>query len=220
MVKILKKLYNKTLKKMRLAWLLVSHKDSYLVQTGYIHSIMKKSLKTSKNEYIPWMNYPVIEFLKERLTSDLLVFEYGSGASTIFFAKRVKKIISVEYDKEWYEKVKIILSEENTNNAKLLFQKLTPNYPLAIKNLGKNQAFDIVIIDGRERVKCAQTALKFLSQKGVLIFDDSYRKEYKLGIDYYLNLGFKKLTFKGLKPTSFGTGETVILYKSENCLNI
>jgi protein-L-isoaspartate O-methyltransferase len=57
------------------------------------------------------MNYSVVEFLRQRLTKNMLLFEYGSGYSTLFFSKLVKKVVSVEYDKDWYER----MSKEGLN---------------------------------------------------------------------------------------------------------
>lgn len=34
---------------------------------------------------LPWISFPVIDFLKENLTSDSKVFEFGGGGSTLFF---------------------------------------------------------------------------------------------------------------------------------------
>lgn len=217
---MLKGLYNKTLKKMRLAYLLTWHKNSYLVQTGYIQSMMQRKLQSPDGSYIPWMNYPIIDFLKERLKSDLSVFEYGSGASTVFFGKRVKTIISVEYDQKWYEKIKKTLHKENILNAKLYFQELNEDYPLSVEKYGEAQYFDIIIIDGRKRVESAKAAFRFLAERGIVIFDDSGREEYKPGINFYTEKGFKKLSFRGLKPTTFGVGESTILYRSDNCLGL
>ncbi len=46
--------------------------------------------------------------------------EFGSGASTIFYAKRANSIVAVEHDKEWYNNIEKILPE----NAKLIHQDL------------------------------------------------------------------------------------------------
>jgi 16S rRNA A1518/A1519 N6-dimethyltransferase RsmA/KsgA/DIM1 with predicted DNA glycosylase/AP lyase activity len=51
------------------------------------------------------MNYNVIALLDDRLDSDMRVFEYGSGFSTLYFAERVSSVVSVEYDQQWIEKL-------------------------------------------------------------------------------------------------------------------
>lgn len=207
------------LRKIKLGYRLVFLKASYLVETGYVNSMMQFSLTNNNSEYIPWMNYPFIDFLKEKLNKNLVVFEYGSGFSTVFFAKRTKEIISVEYDKTWYKKVKEELLT-NIDNAQVYFVELNDLYPNSIEKHLKNKTCDVVIIDGRKRVNCAKVAYNYLSESGVVIFDDSHRTHYQEGIQFYKEKGFKTITFKGLKPTGFSTDETTLIYRNGNCLGI
>ena len=66
-----------------------------------------------KNEKIlPWLVKDSIKFLESILTRDSIVLETGSGNSTVWFAERVKKVISFEHDKVWYDKTKKILDME------------------------------------------------------------------------------------------------------------
>jgi len=51
---------------------------------------------------IPWFTYPAIEYLNNLDLSDLKVFEYGSGFSTLYWSKRCKYVVSVEHDEEWF----------------------------------------------------------------------------------------------------------------------
>ena len=207
------------LKKLNLGYNLASLETSYLVQTGYVNSVINDSISNTNKESIPWMNYPFIDFLNEKLQKNLVVFEYGSGFSTIFFAKRTKKVISIEYNKDWYHKVKDLL-KENCDNAEVQYSELNDSYVNAIERYTENEKCDIVVVDGRKRVKCAKLAYNHLSEKGVVIFDDSHREYYKEGLNFYKEKGYKSITFKGIKPTGFGTDQTTLLYKSNNCLGI
>lgn len=206
------------LRKIKLGCKLAFSKESYLVKIGYVNSMMSFKLTDENKDYIPWMNYSVIDFLKKRLKKDLIVFEYGSGYSTVFFAKRTKEIISIEYDKAWYKKVKDIL--RNSKNVKVYFEDLSDSYHNSIEKYMEKKACDIVIIDGRERVNCAKFAYDYLSDRGVVVFDDSHRLSYQEGIEFYREKGFKTIVFKGLKPTSFEEDETTLIYKDGNCLGI
>jgi protein-L-isoaspartate O-methyltransferase len=165
------------------------------------------------------MNYPLIEFLNEKLKKDLVLFEYGSGFSTVFFARRTKKVVSIEYDKEWYQKVNDIIIKE-VDNGIVHYEELNDFYPHAVEKHMKSEKCDIIVIDGRMRVKCAKLGYKYLSERGVVIFDDSFRKKYHEGIKFYKEKGFKTITFKGIKPTGFKTAQTTLLYRSDNCLEI
>lgn len=206
-------------KKIRLAYKLVFLENSYLVESGFVHSMVSESLQNKDKEYIPWMNYPTVDFLKERLTNDMNVFEYGSGASTFFLAKRTKEVVSIEYDRKWYDTISKNLVSK-AENVQLHYTKLDEEYPNAIKKYSQNKKYDVIIIDGRERVKCAIASIDYLSEKGILIFDDSSRTYYKEGIEFYLEKGFKALTFSGIKPTDYRENQTKILYRKENCFGI
>ena len=54
----------------------------------------------------PWMTYPAIQFLKDVVSKENKVFEYGSGYSTMFFSKVAGEVVSVEHDKEWVNYIK------------------------------------------------------------------------------------------------------------------
>ncbi len=194
------------------------YKDSYLVQTGFINSKTSKTLTDSLQDPLPWMPYSIIDFLKERLNKNLTVFEFGSGSSTLFFAKRVLSITSVEYDSNWYNSVNETLKA--FDNAKIIFQEVSEEYINKMKTDSDSGKYDIIVIDGRERVKCAKEAITCLTDKGVIIFDDTFRDHYQEGIVFLKENGFKKLTFTGLKPGGLHIDETSIFYKSGNCLGL
>jgi len=87
--------------------------------------------------------------------------------------------------------------------------------PLTLK-----ERFDIIIVDGRDRVNCCKQAVDALSDKGVVVLDDSERKDYSDGIDYLLKKGFKQIAFTGISPGLFYRKATSVFYKADNCLNI
>lgn len=61
---------------------------------GYINSKYLNKSVNSDSEPILWFTYPAIEYISQLDLSDMNVFEWGSGYSTLFFEKRCKKIIS------------------------------------------------------------------------------------------------------------------------------
>jgi len=98
---------------------LLINKKSYLRSTGYLRSFKQGHPCDENGEFLPWMNYPVIAFLKERLNKDINIFEYGSGYSTRFYAQRVDTVTSLEYNQLWYNRIKDTLP----NNVTLIYQK-------------------------------------------------------------------------------------------------
>jgi hypothetical protein len=131
-------------------------------------------------------------------------FEYGSGGSTYQASIRqnIKKVYSVESDKEWKSKV-----EKNVNaKVTFLFNEMDTQ-PDSWGNAGKNstieqrksysdkilklssaeqQAIDLILIDGRFRVACCLKSFNVITDKCLIMFDDfTSRPCYHVVLDYY-----------------------------------
>ena len=113
---------------------------------------------------------------------------------TLFFAKRVKEVISVEHNKEWYQ----IVNSTKPSNVKLIQTESdsVTDYVGYFSNL--KEKVDVIIVDGLHRNECLINSINKLSENGVIIFDDSERIEYKLGKDFLLNNNFNVIKFWGI----------------------
>jgi hypothetical protein len=196
--------------------MLFASKKSYLRTTGFIYGTLFGSLSDNDGNPLPWMNSNIIQFLQSRLNKSIRLFEYGSGFSTTFYALRVKEVISVEHDLAWHSRIAGIIP----GNAKILLKPLSKveEYCESIKADGR--PFDVIVIDGRERMRCISAAIQFLSASGVIILDDSERERYALAFDIMRDQGFKSLDFIGLKPGGFWPVQTTIFYRNNNVLGI
>lgn len=194
---------------------LISQENSFLHQSGWVKSFKRGEPVDFSGGIIPWMNYAITSFLEKTLNKRLSVFEYGSGFSTKFFSERVNKVVSIEYDIEWYEKTKGLLVEPN---VQLIFEEIGPKYVNSISRSGDE--FDIIIIDGRERIKCLEFSLSVIKSDGVVIFDDSNVAKYLEAFAFMKDKGFKEISFVGFKPHSFKIAKTTIFYRDMNCLGI
>ena len=65
----------------------------------------------------PWLTSSSILILSSWLRNEDVGFEWGSGRSTLWFSQRVKKIISIENSREYYDKVTNSLRKANINNV-------------------------------------------------------------------------------------------------------
>ena len=72
----------------------------------------------------------------------------------------------------------------------------TSSYSSALEEYSP-ASFDIIVIDGMERVRCAQLAPSRLRDDGIIIFDNSDRTEFKAGIDHLHEQGFGRIDFYG-----------------------
>lgn len=187
-----------------------------LFEDGWFRSNREKSSVDANGEPIPWITYPALDFIRKRITANLTVFEYGSGGSTTWWANRVKNVISVEHDHEWYEKIKLI----QRNNVKLRHINLIygGEYSKSIREYGVH--FDIVVVDGRDRVSCIKHCVDFLKPNGIIILDNSDRTEYADGITFLQGKGFRRIEFVGFCPIVNFKSETSIFYRSNNVFGI
>jgi hypothetical protein len=187
-----------------------------LLDDGWYNSFNTKQSVDKNNGPIPWCTYPFIKFIEPRLNKEFLVFEFGSGNSTLWYSKRIKKIVSVENNKNWYD----LISLRIPSNVKLIFQELKYKGDYSKSAMNAKEKFNIIIIDGRDRVNCVKNSLDALTENGVIIFDNSDLPQYQDGINFLLSNNFKKLDFIGLSPVTPHSNYTSIFYRSNNCLGI
>ena len=195
---------------------LIQNKESYLYTSGWMQSLEEGKPMDRDGRPMPWMNFPIVKFLEEKLNSDLVIFEYGSGYSTLFYARRVKSVVSVEYDQGWLSKMRALVPD----NVELVFREedIDGEYCRAISS--REDKYDVVIVDGRDRVNCVIQSMPCLSERGVILLDDSQREKYQKAISMALSSGFKTLNLEGLKPIGAGIDRTTILYREGNCFGI
>lgn len=197
------------------ALLSFGHKG-YLASIGWFSAFDKQEAIDDSGTPLPWVTYSFIDFIKTRLNKNLSIFEYGSGNSTLFYAKHVQKVVSVEHDEVWYHKI----VQEKAPNAEMIFTALEKGGDYSKKAVLLQQKFDVIIVDGRDRVNCCKNSVDALTTNGVLVLDDSERDFYEEARTFLLEKGFKELPFTGISPGLFYNKTTSVFYKQDNCLGI
>ena len=159
---------------------------------------------------IPWYTYPAIEYLEQFDFSDKDIFEYGCGYSSLFWASRARTVTSVEDTPEWYEK----WLNEFTQAGISLRLRDESEYANTIREDMK--MYDVIIIDGKRRKECAQTALSRLKTGGLIILDDSDRTnksdEYAAAIATLKQAGLLQVDFYGFCPMDCFTKATSLFF--------
>jgi hypothetical protein len=196
--------------------MLIRNPNSYLHLSGWMQSQKERRPMDQNGNPMPWMNFPVVRILEERLTKDLNLFEFGSGYSTLFYAKKVRAVTSVEYDEKWLS----IINSQVPDNVKIIFKREDVNGDYCRTIDATGDRYDVVIIDGRDRVNCIKQSIPALSSQGVILLDDSQRERYREGIDFARSHGFKTLNLEGLKATGTEVDRTTIFYRQGNCFDI
>lgn len=140
-----------------------------ILESQYGHrGSAKTGRPVDKDGYpLPWYTYPAIDYLRQLDLSQKTVFEFGGGNSSLFYASRVKKIISIDNNAEWVE----VLKPQLPTNAELYFRQGKDAYVHSLREQSIN--FDIIVIDGSYRRACASEAISCLAPDGLIILDNS-----------------------------------------------
>jgi hypothetical protein len=188
----------------------------YLAEIGWFKALESKSPVDKNKKPLPWVTYSFIDFIENRIKKEHTIFEFGSGNSTFYYAERALKVVSVEHDKAWFEKI----SASKPYNSEMIFCELQKDGAYSKMPASMGVKFDIIIVDGRDRLNCCYQSLVALSQSGIVILDDSEREKYRAAIDFFNSNGFKELSFSGISPGLFYRKSTSVFYKTDNCLGI
>lgn len=125
----------------------------------------------------PWFVPDAVHFLESLLTRDLKVFEWGSGRSTVWLAMHGAHVTSVETDRHWFEDVSREVDQRGLQS--LVDLHLTDatgkDYADIIRSCGG--PFDLVIVDGIDRVDCLAAVSAFVKSDGVIVVDNADRAD-------------------------------------------
>ena len=126
------------------------------------------------NCLVPWLPYEAILWLDATLEEHWYAFEWGCGVSTVWLARRVDFISSVEHDGSWYRNVSSLLREADVKNVDLQCKLFEKEYVASIQEKGRRRA-DFILVDGVYRPACIKVAVECLKGGGYLMLDNSRR---------------------------------------------
>jgi predicted O-methyltransferase YrrM len=130
----------------------------------------------------PWLTRQANEMLSSLILPTDVGLEFGSGRSTLWLARRMRHMTSVEHDSTWHEQVARTLAQNGISNVEYLFREQDTDDDRAhesgyvrVANAMPEQSLDFVLVDGIYRVDCANAVLDRLRPGGLLILDDAQR---------------------------------------------
>lgn len=153
----------------------------------------------------------------------ITALEWGSGNSTTYFHKQLRKgskWFSIEHDPEWAEISDNLIKSSNATDIYLhhvpadepwsglndgTFDEFK-SYILLPTSLDKK--FKIVFVDGRARVECMQIGWMLLDNSGIMILHDAQRVQYRRGIPldcHYVRITNPHIDIDGNISTMFMT---------------
>jgi hypothetical protein len=169
---------------------------NHFLTSGWLLSVGSGMPLNNEGKPIPWYTYPAIDFLDAIKKHNWFVFEWGSGYSTLWWAQHVKKVYSIEDNELWFNQI----FHQVPNNVQLKYENKNETYINSINN-HELKYFDVIVIDGLYRNECSLNCVRYLKDSGIIIFDNSDRKEYEEGMTFLKRNGFKRLDFWGLAPS-------------------
>lgn len=148
-----------------------------------VHNVITR--KSPAQLELPWFSYAAIDFLEDFLHPRMTVCEYGSGGSTLFFARRVSWVYSIEDNPQWFALVSEQLKSKSLGNATLKLCPFDFKNPVDFQksdylNAIPNEALDVIVVDGSEewtriRPICFEKAQTRVKKNGIIVVDDSWR---------------------------------------------
>lgn len=131
---------------------------------------------------LPWISYTAIEFIETAIRPGMTVFEYGAGGSTIFFASRGARVVSIESNAGWANLVRQKLAELGLGDKVevrevALDQDAPGGYAAAL-----DEAADLILVDSEEdyprltiRPQLFAHAQEYVKPRGMVVLDDAWR---------------------------------------------
>lgn len=147
---------------------------------------------------LPWWTFSAIDRVEAFLAQhpQARIFEYGSGSSTIWLAKRAGTVESIEHDPNWTSQMEPYVQEHPNIRLRTVVPTHSSN-PLCasgkaewqgfdfsgyVHAIDGTEAYDLIVVDGRARSDCLKVALPHLRPGGLIVFDDSYRARYQTAL--------------------------------------
>ncbi len=130
----------------------------------------------------PWFTSQANAILSSRLQKTHSGLEWGSGRSTLWFAKRVAGLTSVEHDPIWYQKTLSSLKDNNITNVNYLLYETKDDKQndkhfsyISVVDKFHDNSLDFIVVDGVFRDECALRSLDKLKPGGLIIIDNINR---------------------------------------------
>jgi hypothetical protein len=130
---------------------------------------------------LPWLPFRLIDELSRFLEPRSRVFEFGGGGSTLWFLDQGCEVVTVEHVGSWSRRLAALVTSDRWELLDRATDGGFDDYVDAISDFPE-ASFDVVVVDGRERVRCALAALSRVRPGGWLIVDDVDRLRYAEGL--------------------------------------
>lgn len=150
---------------------------------------------------LPWMTYPALAWLDHLDLKDCRIFEYGAGWGTLHWARRAREIASVELREAWVHELRTSLPSNVTLHGPVEGDAYT-------ECARSGGPWDVVIIDGSQRLECAKVAVDVLAPGGFIVLDNA--DWFTDAAAFLRAAGLTQVDFQGFGPCNPYTWTTSV----------
>ena len=161
-------------------------RPSQLLRPRYVADRVRLAVHQRLHPNAPWLTAEATSALEQWLRRDHVGIEWGSGRSTLWFAERVGRLLSVEHHAGWHEAVSTKLAEQGVRNVDYRLCPCEPervetpewiaamfasDYVRAVDAFAA-KSLDFALVDGMYRSACALAVIPKLRSGALLIVDN------------------------------------------------
>ncbi len=150
----------------------------------YFYNRLRQIAFTRTFPDTPWLAPAAVHLLESWLRPTDTGIEWGSGRSTVWFASRVAKVLSIEDNSTWHAQVTRMLAEKGLS-AKVDYRLIpcphqeheepaTAEYASVAETI-PDGSVDFALVDGNVRATCMPIAIRKVKPGGLLILDNANR---------------------------------------------
>lgn len=134
------------------------------IPNGWLRSAITGRAVRADGSALPWLSYPVIEWLENHVRPGDTVLECGGGQSTIYFLEKGCVVYCIEPDKKWREEIRKKLRAVHY---------LYLHFVDTLDELPKSIYWDIILVDLNPMGHYLEKLLEYNTVYNYLIVDNT-----------------------------------------------
>jgi len=126
---------------------------------------------TGRRPARPWIGYSAARELARRLTPAATVLEIGGGMSTLWLARRCRRLVTYEADPVWCGQLREMIRARGLGNVELHHRWMAQE--MADFGAFADRSLDLVFIDGGPREWCVRSSFAKVRPGGAVYVDNT-----------------------------------------------
>lgn len=119
----------------------------------------------------PWLSYAAVEKIAERLPPNAHALEVGAGMSTLWLAPRCARLLSIEADQGWFDRLGGLLKQAGHRHVTLEW-RWRAEHMVDFDTIPEG-TLDFILIDGGPRAMVLRAAFAKLRPGGCIYVDNT-----------------------------------------------